>query len=109
MSTPVLVLKPSSFGDIIHTLPAVAWIKDARPDWKIAWLVNTEWAPLLADNASIDEIVLFPRRTFRGMSGPGRFWRWIKREMRGRIGFPRVVAQRCHREGERRKIDLWVE
>ncbi len=84
MSTTVLVLKPSSFGDIIHTLPAVAWIKEARPDWKIAWLVNTEWAPLLAGNTTVDEVILFPRRTFRGVSGLGRFWKWTMTEVRGR-------------------------
>lgn len=81
MRKSVFVLKPSSFGDIIHTLPAVAWIKEIQPEWKVSWLINTEWAPLLADNPTVDQVTLFTRRRFRGITGAFHFWKWIRAEV----------------------------
>lgn len=78
------MLKPSSLGDIVHTLPAVARLKAARPDWRISWLVNTEWAPLLEGNPDLDEVVPFPRQEFRGPSNWFKAARWIARGLSGR-------------------------
>ncbi len=63
---PLLVIKPSSLGDVIHTLPAVADLARARPDQPIHWLVNREWAPLLAGHPALDSVIEFPRRELRG-------------------------------------------
>lgn len=71
-----LIVKPSSLGDIVHTLPAVKAIRDAQPHLKIRWLANTEWTPLLQGSPLIDEVIPFPRKTFRGLSGLLRFWNW---------------------------------
>ena len=71
-SERILVLKPSSLGDIVHTLPAVAAIKRACPETKIDWLVNTEWAPILEGCPALERVIPFPRRQFRG---PGGLWR----------------------------------
>jgi heptosyltransferase I len=74
----VLVLKPSSLGDVVHTLPAVHLLKRAKPDLRIAWLANTEWMPLLEGNADLDRVLEFPRRRFRGLGGIGRFLGWAR-------------------------------
>lgn len=71
-----LIVKPSSLGDIVHTLPAVKAIRDAHPHLKIRWLANTEWTPLLQGSPLIDEVIPFPRKTFRGLGGLLRFWNW---------------------------------
>ncbi len=75
----LLVLKPSSLGDIVHTLPAVAALRRRFPDAHITWMVNPEWAPLLEGNPHLDEILLFPRTDFRGWRGWLRFLRWRRR------------------------------
>ena len=80
----LLVLKPSSFGDIIHTLPAVARLKAAWPDCRISWLVNPEWMPLLEGNPAVAEIIPFPRGEFRGWGGGLRLARWLRSEIVGR-------------------------
>ncbi|MBV9657750.1 MAG: glycosyltransferase family 9 protein [Verrucomicrobia bacterium] len=80
----IFVLKPSSLGDVVHTLPAVARLKAARPEARVSWLVNPEWAPVLQGNPDMTEIVEFPRRTFRGLAGWGRLRHWINSEIRGR-------------------------
>ena len=79
----ILVLKPSSFGDIIHTLPAVARLRTCWPDGKISWLVNPEWSPLLCGNPVVDEVLVFPRQDFHGWGGLLRFRRWLRERIAG--------------------------
>ena len=79
----ILVLKPSSFGDIIHTLPAVARLRACWPESKISWLVNPEWSPLLRGNPVVDDVLIFPRQDFRGWGGPFRFHRWLHARILG--------------------------
>ena len=61
----VLIIKPSSLGDIIHALPAVNLIRRRYPDAHLAWLVNTGFTSLLQNCPLIDEIIPFPRHEFR--------------------------------------------
>jgi heptosyltransferase I len=72
----LLVLKPSSLGDIVHTLPAVAALRAKFPDAHLTWMVNPEWAPLLEGNPHLNETHIFPRADFRGLQGWLRFGRW---------------------------------
>jgi heptosyltransferase I len=57
----ILIIKPSSLGDIVHTLPAAALLRDAYPEARITWVINPEWAPLLRGNKSVDHVHIFPR------------------------------------------------
>ena len=75
----ILVLKPSSLGDIVHTLPAIVLIKQRWPQAHLRWLVNPEWAPLLDGNPHVDEVVVFPRSQFRGPAGWARIPAWAKK------------------------------
>ena len=80
----ILVIKPSSLGDIVHTLPAVAAIREAYREAKITWVINPEWAPLLRGNSDIDHVHIFPRGEFRGVGAPKSLLPWIRktRELR---------------------------
>ena len=104
-------MKPSSLGDIVHTLPAVAAIKAHWPAAHLWWIVNPEWAPLLEGNPHVDEVVLFPRRDFRGVRGLRRLAPWA-RALRERINADLVldfqgllrsalIAKLCRGEGGR--------
>lgn len=73
----VLVVKPSSLGDIVHTLPSVHLLKKAHPHLKISWVANTEWAPLLDGNPDVDEVVIFPRREFTGIGSTYKLRDWL--------------------------------
>ena len=44
----ILIVKLSSLGDVVHTLPVVQDILAARPDAQIDWVVEPSFAPLLA-------------------------------------------------------------
>jgi ADP-heptose:LPS heptosyltransferase len=73
----ILIIKPSSLGDVVHTLPAVAAIRDATPDADITWVINPEWATLLRGNPDVDHLHIFPRAEFRGFGAAVRMWPWI--------------------------------
>jgi lipopolysaccharide heptosyltransferase II len=53
----ILIIKPSSLGDIVHALPALAALRQRFPKAHIAWLVKDHWAGILADHPDLDEIV----------------------------------------------------
>jgi lipopolysaccharide heptosyltransferase I len=74
----ILVVKPSSLGDIVHTLPAVALLKRRWSAARVRWIVNSEWAPLLEGNPDVDEVIEFPRRKFRGLRGLLRVAPWAR-------------------------------
>ena len=73
-----MIIKPSSLGDVVHTLPAVAFVHDAHADAEITWVINPEFAPLLRGNPHVDHVHIFPRGEFRGLGAPGSLRRWIK-------------------------------
>jgi len=74
----ILVIKPSSLGDVVHTLPAVSLVKKHWPEARIHWLINPEWAPLLEGNPSVQETVIFPRNEFRGRAGLAKIPAWAR-------------------------------
>jgi heptosyltransferase-1 len=74
----ILLVKPSSLGDIVHTLPALRFVKQSFPRSKIYWVANPEWSPLLEGNPDLEGVIRFPRRSFRGLRGMIRFWQWCQ-------------------------------
>lgn len=74
----ILIIKPSSLGDIVHTLPAVHCLKKRWPESKIRWISNPEWASLLRGNPCVDDVVIFPRNEFRSIGGMLKAVRWAK-------------------------------
>lgn len=75
----ILIIKPSSLGDIVHTLPAVAAVRDAHPQAKVTWVINPEFVPLLRGNSDVDHVHIFPRGEFRGLGAPGSMLAWWKK------------------------------
>ncbi len=84
----ILLIKPSSPGDIIHALPVLHGLRRRYPSAHIAWLVATPFVDLLAAEKAIDEIIPFDRKRYGRI---GRSWR-ITREF---IDFIRML--RSHR------------
>src|SRR3954469_25024528 len=80
--TSILIIKPSSLGDVVQTLPAVAAVRDAHPDAEITWVINPEWAPLLRGNQDVNHVHIFPRGEFRGLGAPRGFIQWLKQTKR---------------------------
>lgn len=62
----IALIKPSALGDIVHSLPVLAALRQRYPDAHIAWVVNRAYEPLLAGHPALDEIIPFDRNALRG-------------------------------------------
>ena len=60
-SPRILLVKLSSFGDVLHALPTLEALRAAYPQSHITWLVETAYAPLLAGHPALDEVWPVPR------------------------------------------------
>jgi heptosyltransferase-1 len=72
----ILVVRLSSMGDVIHALPAVASLKHSFPESRVSWVIKKRWAPLLAGNPFVDEVIPFDRNA----SGIAALWRKLRAE-----------------------------
>jgi len=52
----ILILKPSSLGDIIHTLPLVHSIKRTWPGCHIGWVVQEAYAKLVENDPAVETV-----------------------------------------------------
>src|SRR4051812_8031709 len=68
----ILVVRLSSMGDVIHTLPAAASLKHSFPHSHLSWLIRPRWMPLLESNPYIDEVIPLERSLAAGVAGARR-------------------------------------
>ncbi len=61
----ILLIKPSSLGDVIHALPVLHGLRKRYPEAKIDWLIASSFAPLIEGHEDVDELILFDRNRFR--------------------------------------------
>jgi len=59
----ILIIKPSSLGDIVLALPALTALHKSFPDAKISWLIRPEFAALIENHPHLNEIIPFDRRS----------------------------------------------
>jgi heptosyltransferase I len=79
--TRILLVKLSSFGDVLHTLPTLEALRDAYPDAHITWLLEAAYAPLLSGHPALDEVWIAPRlrpAEFFSGSNPARLRRLLQ-------------------------------
>ncbi len=62
-------------GDMIHSLPGIASLRQSFADARISWVVDPKWAPLIKGNGIVDRIIYFQRNE------PGS-WRRTTDELR---------------------------
>ena len=64
-SLRVLIVKLSSLGDVVHTMPAVMDIKAAFPNAQIDWVVERSFAPLAARCTAVHRVIPCELRRWR--------------------------------------------
>ncbi|MDR2080336.1 MAG: glycosyltransferase family 9 protein [Campylobacteraceae bacterium] len=64
----ILIIKMSSLGDILHTLPFAAALRSHFKSSKISWLVQPEFADFIPKNGVIDEVIEFDKKSFKKLS-----------------------------------------
>ena len=65
----VLVIKPSSLGDVVTALPVLRGLRRTFGDVRISWLLGKRYVPVLEHDGDLDEIIVFDRKLL------GRCWR----------------------------------
>lgn len=63
----VLIVKMSSMGDVIHTLPAITDAKAAYPDIEFDWVVEPGFAEIPSWHPAVKQVISAPLRRFRKM------------------------------------------
>jgi heptosyltransferase-1 len=86
----ILILKPSSLGDVIQALPVLRLLKLHFPDAEIFWWIDSAFAPLLQDDPDLAGIIPFHRKRWKSPL----YWPEIFRSVR---------AMRAH------KFDLVID
>ena len=64
----ILLIKMSSLGDVLHTLPFAAELRKLNPKARITWLVHPQFAGFVPDPPTIDEVIYFDKKKFNSMS-----------------------------------------
>ena len=76
----ILIIKMSSLGDVLHTLPFVAELRERFPQARLTWLVHPQFSGFVPDPPMVDEVIYFDKVKFNKMS-LGKKWSCFK-EMR---------------------------
>ena len=76
----ILIIKMSSLGDVLHTLPFVAVLRQRFPKARLTWLVHPQFSAFVPDPPMVDEVIYFDKVKFNKM-GFGKKWSYF-REMR---------------------------
>jgi lipopolysaccharide heptosyltransferase I len=69
----LLVIKPSSLGDIIHGLQIVESIRVQLPELRVTWVVEASFTAVVEACETVDEVIVFERK-----GGVPGFFRLLK-------------------------------
>src|SRR6201988_3542340 len=61
----ILIVKLSSIGDIVHTLPALAALRAGMPQAEISWVVERRSSEILRDNPFLDRLIEVDTKALR--------------------------------------------
>jgi ADP-heptose:LPS heptosyltransferase len=64
----ICLIKPSALGDVVTALPVLRALRRRHRDAHIAWVLRDIYAPLIAHDSQLDEVICYDRRLL------GRFW-----------------------------------
>ena len=74
----ILILKPSSLGDVIHALPVLRLLKRHLPHSEIYWWIDSALAPLLEGDPDLTGLIYFERQRW----GNPRYWHEVVQSVR---------------------------
>jgi len=63
----LLIIQTSPLGDIVHALRLVAALRAQQSDWRVSWIVQDIFAPLVRSSTVVDQVLVF--RRYGGVGG----------------------------------------
>ncbi len=79
----ILIVKLSSIGDVVHTLPTLAAIRRALPEAEISWVVERGSAAILQNNALLDNLIEVDTKSLRRKEKLGKMMLNARRQLKG--------------------------
>ena len=76
----VVLVKPSSLGDVVDAMPVAVGLKGRYPAAHLAWVVKSAYAPLVRCLPEVDEVI--PLAASGGLLGRWRGLREAARQVR---------------------------
>ena len=83
----ILIIKPSSLGDVVQALPVLEVLRETFPSAQIDWLVNEEIGDILSGNPYLRTVHLWDRASWRtlrllptAIRGTARLLQRLRRE-----------------------------
>jgi heptosyltransferase I len=79
----ILILKPSSLGDVVQALPVLRLIKLHRPESEVYWWIDANLAPLLYGDPDLAGVVKFERRKWARPANLRQLWldlQWVREQ-----------------------------
>ena len=89
----ILILKPSSLGDVVQAIPVLRLLKLHWPDSEIFWWIEATLSPLLEEDPDLTGVVRFNRRGWALPANWPEVWhsvRWMRRQ-----SFDLVIDLQC--------------
>ena len=89
----ILILKPSSLGDVIQAIPVLRLLKRHLPQSEISWWIESGLAPLLEGDADLAGLIRFERRRWarpQNWANLSRQVRWVRAQ-----NFDWVIDLQC--------------
>lgn len=89
----ILILKPSSLGDVVQAIPVLRLLKLHWPDSEIFWWIEAALSPLLEDDPDLAGVVRFDRRGWVLPINWPEVWhsvRWMRQQ-----SFDLVIDLQC--------------
>jgi heptosyltransferase-1 len=89
----ILIVKLSSLGDVVQTLPVLHDIRSRHPDATIDWAVEEAFAPLVRRAPQVDRVLAVSQRRWRKapLSAPARAARRALRQALGERRYDAVL------------------
>ncbi|MGI8670629.1 MAG: lipopolysaccharide heptosyltransferase I [Aridibacter sp.] len=78
----ILIVKLSSIGDVLHTLPTLAAIKKALPGAEISWVVEKGSAEILRNNPLLNELIEVDTKSLRRKKLPGNTIKTVQKQFK---------------------------
>ena len=58
----ILLIRPSALGDVLRSVPVAASLREAFPNCKLDWVVQTGFEDAVRGHPAVDTVISFPRK-----------------------------------------------
>jgi heptosyltransferase-1 len=93
----ILIVKLSAIGDVVHTLPSLAALRNLYPDAHITWVIEEASSDLIKGHPYLDRVIISHRK------------KWIHDLKHGRIGTSLREMKSFIRDLKARSYDLVID